>query len=74
MGFTAGGRLETLYEICGSKCAVLYKFRYMLKDALESLKAVGFLHSWEYGKAADTITVIRCGPVRAIEMQASLDL
>lgn len=60
-------KVETLYQICGSKCAELRKFRYMLKEALESLKAVGFLHDFEVNKITDTVTIKRASQMKAIQ-------
>lgn len=60
-------KVETLYELCGSKCAELRKFRYMLREAIETLKAVGFLHEGEINKITDILTIRRTSQVKAIE-------
>lgn len=52
-------KVETLYKLCGSSAAELKTFRQKLKQAMDLLKASGFLEDWSYDKAADTITVLR---------------
>ena len=40
-------KVETLRELCRSDIKELYKFRQLLKKALDELKAVGVIDSWE---------------------------
>ncbi|HBP30933.1 MAG TPA: hypothetical protein DD666_16135 [Advenella kashmirensis] len=40
-------KIETLRELCGSGTKALWKFRQMLKFALEDLVTVGFIKDWE---------------------------
>jgi len=40
-------KVETLRELCGSGTKALWKFRQMLKFALEDLVAAGFIKDWE---------------------------
>ncbi len=40
-------KVKTLHSLCGSSTKELWKFRQMLKVALEELKAVGCIEDWE---------------------------
>lgn len=48
-----------LREITGSNIKDLFKFRKSLKDALDELKAQGFLESWQHIRDGDLIAVVR---------------
>ncbi len=48
-----------LREITGSNIKDLFKFRRSLKDALDELKAQGFLESWQHIRDGDLIAVVR---------------
>jgi hypothetical protein len=51
-------KTETLQKLCGSKMAELKSFRRALKGALDTLKAAGFLTSWELD-STDKVKVLR---------------
>ena len=52
--------VKTLHQICSSRIAVMAKFRYKLRQALDELKSIGFLDSWEIDKN-DVVRVMRSG-------------
>lgn len=52
-------KVETLYGLCGSKCAELRSFRRLLKKSLDQLKDSGFLIDWSHDQTTDVVTVIR---------------
>ena len=54
-----GYKVETLKTLCGSRIAVIAKFRYKLREALDSLQEVGFLSSYHIEPATDILTVTR---------------
>ena len=56
-----GYKVETIRTLCGSRIAVLAKFRYKLREALENLVAVGFLLSYHIDSATDVLMVRRSG-------------
>jgi hypothetical protein len=51
-------KVETIHKLCGSKMAELKFFRRAVKAALENLKEVGFLSSWEIDET-DKVKVSR---------------
>jgi len=57
-------KVQTLYELSGSRMAELRKFRYELKKALALLVERGFLKSFLVDKASDLVTVVRTSPTR----------
>lgn len=54
-----GYKVETIKMLCGSRIAVLGKFRYKLREALDNLIEVGFLLSYHIDRATDVLTVRR---------------
>jgi hypothetical protein len=54
-----GYKVETIKMLCGSRIAVLAKFRYKLREALDSLIEVGFLLSYHIDPATDVLMVRR---------------
>jgi len=55
--------IATLRRLCGSSCASITAYRQMLREALEQLKKVGFLHDWRTDReyvwiSRDSATVI----------------
>lgn len=50
-------KVETLHKLCGSRTRLLKHFRASLKSALEELREVGFLSTFEVG--VDLVTVKR---------------
>ena len=49
---------KTLHQICASRIKVMSKYRYKLKQALDELKLIEFLDSWEIDDN-DVVRVIR---------------
>jgi hypothetical protein len=54
-----GYKVETIKNLCGSRIAVLAKYRYKLREALELLIKVGFLLSYEIDARTDVLNVVR---------------
>lgn len=54
-----GYKVGTLRELCGSRIAVLAKFRYKLREALDLLIEVGFLVSYHIDQTTDVLLVKR---------------
>lgn len=50
-------KVETIHGLCGSSTKELWKFRQMLKAALDELTAVGCIREWEID-AADLVRVV----------------
>lgn len=51
-------KVETLREKCGSTTKELYKFRQLLRAALDLLKEAGVIHGWQIDEN-DTLTIER---------------
>ncbi len=51
-------KVSTILELCGSDTKELYKFRQTLKKALDELKAIGVIESWEIDES-DLVHVTR---------------
>ncbi len=54
-----GYKVETIKTLCGSRIAVLAKYRYKLREALDLLVKVGFLLSYEIDARTDVLNVVR---------------
>lgn len=54
-----GYKVETIKILCGSRIAVLAKFRYKLRESLEMLVSVGFLTSFAIDSRSDVLSVER---------------
>jgi hypothetical protein len=54
-----GYKVMTIKTLCGSRIAVLAKFRYKLREALDKLVQVGFLVSYHIDPATDVLLVKR---------------
>jgi hypothetical protein len=54
-----GYKVETIRTLCGSRIAVLAKFRYKLREALALLVEVGFLVSYDIDSRTDILNVVR---------------
>lgn len=52
-------KVETLHGRSGSSCKEMWKFRQLLRQALDLLKRAGVLHAWEIDPASDLVTVAR---------------
>jgi hypothetical protein len=57
-------KVGTLRNLSGSKTAALFKFRQQLRKALDELKAIGAIASWQID-AADLVTVDRGDAITA---------
>ncbi|MEF8701429.1 MAG: plasmid replication initiator TrfA [Candidatus Accumulibacter sp. UW20] len=54
-----GYKIETIRTLCGSRIAVLAKFRYKLRESIGLLVKVGFLISYEIDSRTDILHVVR---------------
>jgi len=59
-------KVQTLYELSGSRIADLRKFRYELKKALTLLVERGFFKLFAIDKKTDLVTVVRTSPTLLI--------
>jgi hypothetical protein len=57
-------KVDTLRSLSGSKTVALFKFRQQLRKALDELKAIGTIASWQID-AADLVTVDRGDAITA---------
>jgi hypothetical protein len=57
-------KVDTLRNLSGSKTAALFKFRQQVRRALDELKAIGAIASWQI-EAADLVTVNRGDAITA---------
>ena len=57
-------KVDTLRDLSGSKAKALYHYRAALRQALDELKAVGAIASWQID-AADLVTVDRGDAITA---------
>lgn len=52
-------KVATLRQLCGSASKELFRFRYVIRGALDELVTVGFLRSWALDKESDLVEVFR---------------
>ena len=64
-----GYKVETIKTLCGSRIAVLAKFRYKLREALDLLVKKEFILSYDIDSRTDILTVVRA-PRRINEVAA----
>ena len=66
-----GMKVETIKTLCGSRIAVLSKFRYKLKEALDLLIEVGFIVSYQIDSRTDLLSVTRAPKRRNLVFDAT---
>ena len=54
-----GYKVETIKTLCGSRIAVLAKFRYKFREAIALLVGVGFIVSYDIDSRTDILNVVR---------------
>jgi len=52
-------KVATLRQLCGSASKELFRFRYVIRGALDELVKVGFLRAWALDKESDLVEVFR---------------